>query len=110
MKIIAIIFTILFSQSLLNASVPKLHLDPVKPAIQFAANDDYVLITFQRLDDLTYKRKIEVVDVKGKRIFKSKAGTREMVSELNMAQLKIGQYVIRVHLEDGIQEYRYVKR
>lgn len=83
--------------------------EPLTSSIEYEVEDDFITIDFLRESDLAYKRMIEVYNHRGKRIFKSWAYPNEKISELNMRQLKAGQYLVRIILRDGYSELNYVK-
>ncbi len=88
--------------------------DPVVPSraadiLDVKSIEDFVIIDFLRSKDLDLKRPIYIYNAKGKRIFKSNAGKREKITELNMTQLKQGKYIIETVIGNHTIQIKYEK-
>ncbi len=91
-------------------SIEASNIDPADETIlKVDQIDNKVLIEFLRDSDLLMKRPILIFDDRGNQIFKSNAKKHEKITEINMTNVKEGNYTIKMVLADKSIDIAFTK-
>lgn len=78
--------------------------------VKVETTEETVLIEALREADFLTTRPIAIYSENGKRIFKSKARKFEQITEINMANVKEGNYIIKIKFEDKVVDIPFEKK